>query len=252
MPARIAVIAEADADRRQVCELVGRKLRAHAPDWWDDEQLAAEREYCGLLPGTLFTRWRELRDLPSPEGALRRGGFIGFSGRMRHFDYPLGRKAPLSCTLASPLMDAVILIRDMDNQPKERAASLHEARGEIPAHRLKIALALPNAKREAWVLNGFEPQDEKERAALEAVRQELAFDPLSHAEKLDATTHGAKADAKRVLARLINDHTREARCWTATSWQILRQRGVHSGLTAFLQEVKDHLVPLVTGQPAHR
>jgi hypothetical protein len=43
MPARIAVIAEAEADRRQVCELIDRKIREHAPEWWDDAQLEVER-----------------------------------------------------------------------------------------------------------------------------------------------------------------------------------------------------------------
>ena len=248
MPVRIAVIAEAAADWRQVCEMVDRKIRDHAPDWWDEHQLGAEREYCGLAPGTPFTRWCDLRNLPSPEGALRRGGYIGFGARQHlHSDYPLGRRALVSCVLAR--VDAVILVRDMDQQPKERAASLTQAREEIPAHFLTIVLALPQAKREAWVLNGFDPQNSGEQAALAELRADLGFDPRLRAEQLDAMEHGAKRDAKRVLKRLIgDDHEREARCWRDPSWAVLRERGVESCLARFLAEVKDRLVPLVTGQ----
>jgi hypothetical protein len=251
MPVRIAVIAEADVDRRQVCELVDRKIKDHAPDWWDAEQIEAEREYCGLVPATFFTRWTELRDLPTPEGALRRGGLIGFGERQRlHFDYPLGRKALLSCTLAKPRVDAVILIRDMDQQPEDRTASLTQARDEIPGQVMRVVLALPRAKREAWVLNGFDPRGANEGTLLAALREELGFDPRMRAENLDAMEHGAKRDAKRVLHHLIGkDHEREASCWRDTPWSSLRERGVGSGLVHFLVEVKERLVPLVTGRP---
>lgn len=245
------MIAEADADRRIICDLIDRKIQAHAPDWWDEGTLAAEREYCGLEPGTTFTRWTQLRNLPSPEGALRRGGsFIGFGQRLRlHSDYPLGRKALAASVLAKPRVDAVILVRDMDDEAEARRTSLHEVRAAVPDTALTVVLALPCTKREAWVLNGFEPQNAAEESALASVREELSFDPLTKAEELHATAHGAKRDAKRVLARLVgDDHTREARCWQETAWLTLRVRGTGSGLTAFLTEVKDRLVPLVTGQ----
>ncbi len=251
MPVRIAVIAEAEADRQLVCELIDRKILEHAPDWWEKEQLEVEREYCGLAPGTLFTPWTRLNDLPSPEGALRRGGFIGFGARRHlHSDYPLGRKALVSCALAKPEVKAVILIRDMDQQPEERADSLAQARGEIPANSLTIVLALPRAKREAWVLNGFDPKYDGEHGALAEVRENLGFDPRIHAERLDTMERGAKRDAKRVLKCLIgDDREREASCWRQTSWVVLRERGVGSGLTQFLADVKERLVPLVIGQP---
>jgi hypothetical protein len=251
MPVRIAVIAEADADRKQVCELIDRKIRHHAPDWWDDEQIEAEREYCGLRPNTSFTRWRDLRSLPSPEGALRRGGFIGFNkpGHV-HSDYPSGRKALMVSFLAKPIVDIVILVRDMDDEPADRKASLQKARSEIPAGALKVVLALPNAKREAWVLNGYEPRSEQEETALAEFRKELGFDPRTHAERLDAREHGAKRDAKRVLKGLIGDNwEREAACWLETSWDVIRERGKNTGLTEFLEEVKTKVIPLVTGRP---
>jgi hypothetical protein len=114
---------------------------------------------------------------------------------------------------------------------------------------MEVILALPHAKREAWVLNGFIPLDSEETAALDEVRAELSFDPCERAEELYATKTGAKRDAKRVLARLIaDDHEREAKCWLETDWSILRSRGKGTGLTQFLGDVTERLVPLVTGQ----
>ena len=250
MSIRIAVIAEAEADRRQICETIDRKLRHHAPAWWDDEQLQSERVYCGLLPGTSFTKWAELRTIVTDQNALRSGGFIGFgAGKNRRFDYPLARKALIHCALANPRMDAVVLIRDMDQQPVERTASLAQAQADASEATMKVILALPRAKREAWVLNGFIPLDSKEAAAFDAVRVELSFDPCERPEELYATKTGATRNAKRVLARLIaDDREREAKCWLETDWSILRSRGKGSGLTQFLADVTERLVPLVTGQ----
>jgi hypothetical protein len=159
MPIRIAVIAEAEAeaDRRQICETIDRKIRHHAPDWWDDEQLEAERVYCGIIPGTIFTKWTELRRIKDPN-ALRSGGFIGFGrGQSRGFDHPLGRKALNYCVLAHPRVDAVVLIRDMDQQSDERASSLGRAKAEVSAASITVILAMPRSKREAWILNGLHP-----------------------------------------------------------------------------------------------
>jgi len=254
MPIRIAVIAEAEADRRQICETIDRKILSHAPDWLDAEQLETERIYCGLLPNTIFTKWAELRDIPKVSGAPR-SGIIGFNeGQNRRFDYPLGRKALIHCALAHPRIDAAVLVRDMDQQHAERTASLAQARSEVSEAAMRVVLALPRAKREAWVLNGFVPLTKSEKRRYEDIRSKLSFDPCECSEELHAMKEGATRDAKRVLAELIGKDLnredrfeREARCWRATEWKILRERGKESGLARFLEDVKEHLVPLVTG-----
>jgi hypothetical protein len=59
---------------------------------------------------------------------------------------------------------------------------------------------------------GFIPLNPDEAAKLAIVRTELSFDPCERAEELHAIKTGAKRDAKRVLARLIeNDAEREAK-----------------------------------------
>jgi len=251
MPVRIVIVAEAEADRRQICDLIDRKIRAHSPDWWGEDQIEEEREYCGLKDGSSFTTWHELSARGSSEGALRRGGYIGFRARRPlHSDYPEARNALINCILAPSKVDVVVLVRDMDDQPKERANSLAQARDDVPPDALRVVLALPETEREAWVLNGFEPRDATEKAALARVRKELGFDPRLRPEELQAMKHGAKRDPKRVLKELMGrDHERQASCWRETPWHVLRERGQGSGLTQFLAEVKEKLVPLVTGQP---
>ncbi|MCW5312534.1 hypothetical protein GTQ43_01295 [Nostoc sp. KVJ3] len=38
---------------------------------------------------------------------------------------------------------------------------------------------------------------------------------------------------------------REQQCWEDTSLKILRERGVHTGLTDYIQEIEQHLTPII-------
>ena len=254
MPARIVVVAEAEIDRRHACELIDRKVLHHAPDWLDAQQLEQERSWSGIVPGTRFTRWKELKSLSLNPGALRGGGLIGFKrSGPRHFDYLAARKALVHCALRTPRADAVVLMRDMDDRPSERAASIKRAAEDTRGASFIIMLALPISKREAWSLNGFVAQSTSERRLLDDVRAKLGFDPCSRAESLDAMMHGAKRDAKRVLNQLTGGvGSREAKCWQQTEWKVLRERGEATQLSDFLVAVRDQLVPLVTGKRPKR
>ncbi|HEV7404212.1 MAG TPA: hypothetical protein VGO11_14825 [Chthoniobacteraceae bacterium] len=249
MPIRIAVVVESPVDFRHVTGLIDRKVREHAPDWWDDGQLAAEREYRGLTPGTEFTCWRELKALARERGISLHGGALEFDRPQGlHFDYNLGHKAVALCALLESRPDVLLLVRDMDQQPKERRRSLHFVRDKIPAASMKIVLALPRAKREAWALAGWQPQSTEEEKAFAEVREELAFHPCQSSEQLDAAEHGATRDAKRVLGKLTKGSMdRESKCWLETPWATLREFGQENGLAEFLNEVKAVLVPEITG-----
>ncbi|MDB6170824.1 MAG: hypothetical protein JWL59_135 [Chthoniobacteraceae bacterium] len=248
MPLRITVIAEAAADFQHVTELIDRSVREQAPDWWDGEQIDEAREYCGIQPETEFTRWRDLRHLSAGRGMLRNGGILDMNQPQRlGFDYASGRKALILCANAQPRPDVVLLVRDMDQQPKERKQSLGAARDDIPAAAMRVLLALPSAKREAWALAGWEPGSDLEHAAFAAVRMGLAFNPCEHSQQLDAMEHGAVRDAKRVLGILTGeDPEREAKCWRETAWETLEARGSQNGLADFLNEL-NALVPLIIG-----
>lgn len=250
MPARIVVIAEATADFRHASGLIDRKILHHAPEWFDDAQLQIERQWCGIEPGSPFTCWKDINRLAKTHDGLRGRGPLGFGqGDSFRFDYSPTRKALQMCALMTPRPNAVLLVRDLDNQPRERRVSIEQARKDMNLGNMEVVLALAEAKREAWVLNGFDPRTRAEERKLASLRRELGFDPRAQANQLDAVKHGAKRDAKRVLAGLTaGDATREEACWLETDWTILRQRGTASGLSAFLTDAKDRLVPLITGE----
>lgn len=111
----------------------------------------------------------------------------------------------------------------------------------------RIILGCAHAKREAWVLCGFEPENDEEHARLYELRQDLGFPPHEHAHRLDAKDERAKRNAKRVLRQLTGeDREREERCWKETPLDTLRGRGEMTGLRSYLEELEHHVVPLIT------
>ncbi|MGB0561779.1 MAG: hypothetical protein ACPGVO_08225 [Spirulinaceae cyanobacterium] len=63
---------------------------------------------------------------------------------------------------------------------------------------------------------------------------------------LYAFTLQPERDIKTVLKQLTGDgYEWEQQCWEETELAILRQRGQETGLAAYLQEVKEYLLPVV-------
>lgn len=256
-PVRIVVVAEAEADRRMVCGLIDRKIAHHAPDWFDRDDAAAQldalRVWCGLEPGVLFTRWNSLKYLSQPGSdkapGLRALGFGPLQGQ--GYDRPSMRKALIHFKLMQPPADALVISRDLDGQhTDERRASLEEGASEINSDGVCICLAIQNPMREAWLLNGFDLKTPTERKVFESERAAIGFDPCCQAERLSTADESALRSAKRVLRVLSGDNReREEACWLESEWPVLRERGLKTGLTAFLDAVKDRLVQLVTGEP---
>ena len=253
MAKRIVIIVESSADFRHVTGLLDRKILHHAPAGFDVKQLAGERAWHGLEKDSEFTVWKDIKRLAKNETGLRGRGPIGFRrDQDRGHDYPSARKVLQMCAAMEPRPDAVILFRDLDDQPKERRRSIEKAKEESPVRNVEIVLALAETEREAWILNGFEPRTKQERSTLAALRKDLGFSPLEQAHKLDATSPGAKRDAKRVLKALTRgDAEREEECWAKTDWKLLRERGKATGLHAFLEDAKKLLLPLITGKSAN-
>ena len=94
---------------------------------------------------------------------------------------------------------------------------------------------------------GFDPAEEDEATRHTAERQDLGFDPRTRSEELTACKDDkAKRSPKRVVAVLCgNRFEREQRCWRETPLVILRERGVNNGLTAYLDEIRERLAPLI-------
>lgn len=103
------------------------------------------------------------------------------------------------------------------------------------------------------MLNGFVCAGQQEEENLEDLCQELElnFDPCLEAHRLRHSSHTARSnrrDPKLVVKRLTGgDWDREQECWTQTPLATLRERGVETYLTEFLDEVKNRLLPLIAG-----
>lgn len=256
--ARLLVFCESPTDFETVKGLVDRVLREQGPEWarelLEGPREAAQgfrdwvpdgegREYFDLHKLSVYARRHKLR--------VPQGHFAGQPGEVGAL---MGRTAFLvarELALSGTELDAVLLVWDMDDQGRDRRMGLAQASTEArPFVPFVIVLGCPDPMREAWVLAGFEPETDDERARLAAMRQELGFNPCEEAHRLDAKKEHARRSPKRVLEALTaGDHAREVRCWTETSLGLLRARGGHSGLTAFLDEAAQSLVPRLSGVP---
>jgi hypothetical protein len=148
---------------------------------------------------------------------------------------------------AGAAIDGVVLVSDLDAEPRARRAGL--AQGRAFAERVmafRVVIGAPNIAREAWVLVGFDPANDEEQRRLDELRTDLGFRPNHESHRLDSNDEGAKHSPKRVLRILTDaDADREASCWRDTSLQTLHERGEHNGLRDFLVEIREHLVPLL-------
>jgi hypothetical protein len=149
---------------------------------------------------------------------------------------------------------ALVLVWDADTQGPQRSEGLSQSRAEAEALLSvgdAIVVGIAERNREAWVLAGFEPETPEELRRLADVRRLLGFWPNEAPELLAAQDDRAERHAKPVLRALTDgDPVREARCWEATGLDTLQRRGQGCGLAAFLDEVRERLVPQVCGPPA--
>lgn len=144
---------------------------------------------------------------------------------------------------------ALILARDLDSKPIEHRKTMEAVRQENKTTlNFPIILATPNRVVESWMLHGFICENEHEEEQLKTLRQDFGFDPCTHGHQLHPD------DAKDVIGKLISDTggsknmERRGRCWANTDLKTLSERGQDSHLAAFLDEVKNDLLPLLTGK----
>jgi hypothetical protein len=234
------VVCEARADRDIACGLADRVLLEEV-DWLAPETLDSCRQWTGLRSEP-FLEWKRTRGEARQVGLKVFGSFKGESGAP---DALAARRALLLFAETERRPDAVLLIRDGDAQRDRHG--LDQARDEKPWP-FKIIIGLAEPERECWVLVGFEPRDEAEAKRVDDARKRLSFHPVRDAHKLTAREHGAKTDAKVALDELTEGRReRELACWEETPLTVLEERGLHTGLTAYLKEVRERLVPVVSG-----
>lgn len=176
-----------------------------------------------------------------------RGIYGHFDGRPGEADARMARLALLLFAALSRRPDAVVLVRDSDGDSRRRLG-LEQARSDR-TWPFEIIIGVAEPKRECWVLAGFEAKDREEEERLRKVMERLAFHPVHEAYRLAAREHGAKTDAKVALKELTqSDAERERECLSGTPLPILEERGKDTGLAAYLMEVRERLVPVMTGK----
>jgi hypothetical protein len=242
----LVVVCEARADFHTSSELADRVF-CDKIDWIEAEMLDIHRVYEGLAPEQPFVTWKDVKAL-SKEAGIRPRGFI--DGQLAELDARQAQRAIRLIESRCPGLGGILLIRDDDKQT-DRRAGLEQARDES-TRSASIVIGLAHTKRECWVLAGFEPRDDRETSLLADVRQELGFDPRLHAHQLTAVHDHDKRSAKRVLSHLVGgDLDREFACWRHTQLGTLKERGSETGLTAYLTEVEQRLVPILGGRVEH-
>lgn len=247
------VIVESSADAQTATKLAERVL-VEKLDWLEPESLQDLFRWSGLQDKADYSCWKNIRQI------------VYESERNLGYKPPrtLRRNQPLKADGAAAIkvlnlirflqknrqIRAVLLIRDLDNQP-ERRDGLEQARVEHIARqpKLEIVIGTANRMREAWVLNGFLPADRKEESILDNIKNRLTFDPCEEPHRLRSNSWDEPErvrNPKVVLEQLTNnDKSREQQCWEETSLPVLQQRGKNTGLTAYLQEVEQRLIPVI-------
>lgn len=240
----LGVVCEARADQRTACNLADRVF-VEQIDWLEPEMLETQRRWRGLSSEEgSYLKWAAVRTEAERVGL--KGIFGHFNGSPGEPDALIARRALLLFATSDQRPAAVMLVRDSDGDSRRRVG-LEQARGDKPWP-FEVVIGVAEPKRECWVLAGFDARDADEAKRLEKVVERLSFHPVQDAHWLTAREHGAKTDAKVALEELTaGEFEREQACVSETPLKTLEERGGLTGLSAYLKEVRERLVPLLSG-----
>lgn len=248
MTLQFAVVHEHEHDFDTATELADRVL-CEAIDWLDRDLLSHQRTWVANNRDGLRLTWTGIKKSAMRVGVRAHGHFRDSPGLA---DASAARRALEYLLLDYGELDAVVLIRDQDDQPG-RKIGLDQARTEHQESRARpvIVIGFAIIEREAWVISGFIPQNDAEQTRIDDERQMLGFNPCERSHELTAGKNDAASRSpKRVLQQLSGgDPDRERRCWNETSLEALRQRGVENGLKDYLVEIQTNLAPLIDHVP---
>ena len=255
LPLRWVVVCENESDAVIACGLADRVAREPEEDIPAQVRgdLDTHRRWSGDVADSATDgrplRWARVKDRAkalgiAPHGyGARSAGLAGVeSAEIRKVVAVVTRKG-----VEHPA--GILLVRDTDADAERRrsyrvsvdALNMSERRSPTP---LRVVLAMPHPEIEAWLLAGFEPDDDGERARLRAVRTRLGKDPCERSHELNpgrtATEVGrVKNSTKNALDDLCgDDHGRKRRCWEGAPLALLLRRGEHNGLVEFIADVR--------------
>ena len=133
-------------------------------------------------------------------------------------------------------------------------ASLFRTRSSCLEHinrqpKLEIIIGTADRMREAWVLNGFIPSNQQEKQILQEITTELTFNPCQESHRLRSNSWEEPdhlRNPKVVVEKLTGGRMqREQQCWEETSLEYLREKGDRTGLTAYIDEIEERLIPII-------
>jgi hypothetical protein len=222
------VIVESPADAQTATKLAERVLLEKI-DWLEPELLPSLFRWSGLDEGTDHSCWKDTKDIidRAKQSGIRIPRYIGHgkTGPLGADGAAADRILTLTHRKKNRQIKAVLFIRDLDNQP-DRRQGLKQAR----------------------VLNGFIPANPAEEKILASIKKQLSFDPCAEAHRLRSTS-GEKPDRIRnpkVVVKQLTDGNinREQQCWEESTLEHLLATGKQTGLSDYLQEIEQRLVPL--------
>jgi hypothetical protein len=242
------VIVESKADA-EIATTLAERVLLEKVDWLEPEMLQHLVQWSGLATGTDYSCWKNISDIIDLFSSKFKFPRIRSNGRLKTD----GKVARRVITLINFLqykqnrdIKAVVFIRDLDHQP-ERREHIEQARSEYIdlQPKLEIVIGTADRMREAWVLNGFMPSNPEETRILAEISTRLNFDPCEEAHRLRSNS-GDERNPKVVVGKLTgDDSSREQQCWEETSLDILQSKGIHTGLTVYLDEIEQRLIPII-------
>jgi hypothetical protein len=241
---RFVVVYEARRDYEHATELADRVM-VESVDWLEESWLDSNRQWIGDDIGGGYLAWKSIPNKARELGIFVHGHFEGVPGQpdalaaRRAIAYVLARFEPV---------DAVLLIRDQDDQPERQQGLQQGVDHHVGRALVVIGLAIP--ERECWVISGFDAEDDDEQQRLDSVTKALGADPRVTSHELTACKNDqALRSPKRVLTALTGENReRQRKCWLEASLDVLEARGHRNGLKDYLNEIRADLVPLITGR----
>jgi hypothetical protein len=246
MSLKFVMVSEAEEDFETGMALADQVILDPVPvqrdpiHWIEEETIDHYREWITSHDGHLLT-WTSIALIAN---RLRIKAYGHFEGEPALIYGRAARNAIRVVKACFDPLDALVLICDTDDQP-ERRDGLRQAR-EAENTEFPVVIGCAIIERECWILSGFEPGTEQERELLDQERQNLGFDPrLKSHELTDGKNDQGRKSAKRVCEVLTaNNLDRQRECWRKTELKTLRERGQENGLTEYLAEIEERLVPL--------
>ena len=243
MSKSFAVVYEGLADFSTPTELADRVM-VGTIDWMDETLLDSQRQWLRDDRSGNRLAWSSIPRRAREVGIRVRGHF---GGQPAMPDAHAARRAIAYILYEFDAVDAILLIRDMDDQA-ERRLGLEQARQAYGAS-TTIVIGVAVIERESWIISGFDPANPDERDTLAEETRNLGFNPCLCSHELTAgKDNQAKKSPKRVLAVLTdNSWERQRACWQTTPLAVLEERGLANGLRDYFGEVRQYLAPLITG-----